>query len=345
MIILMRGQVFKIHSDFYYVNCEKTGILECKVKDTLKKQRETVVVGDFVEIENLNTLSKQGFISAIHPRKTFILKPKTANIDQIVIVSAIKEPELDFVQLNRYITTCELHKIKPILCFNKNDLSSDDSIIEKVFAIYEPLGYEIVFISALEETGLEDLEELLASKTSALCGVSGAGKSTLINALSQGLSIKTAPVAEKTKRGTHTTRHLEIFEIEKDNKNRIKIVDTPGFSYLRFDHIAPEKVSELFPEINVLKPGCKFKDCLHQSEIGCNVLQNIDKINISRYDSYLEFLKEALEAKKQPKYTDKEAATKELKNKQILKVSAKKRESSRKKKSQELKSLKGKENE
>lgn len=314
----MKGQVFKIHSDFYYVNFENK-IYECKIREILKKQKEKILVGDFVEFEN-------GAISKIYERKNFLTRPSVANISQVVIVSAVKEPDLDFEQLDRYICFAKYHKIKTKLCFNKNDLSQDDKIIEKVFSIYEPLGFDIVFTSALEGIGIEDFKELLTNEMTVFCGNSGVGKSSLINAVFPNLKLKTKEISEKTQRGTHTTRHCEIWE--KDN---IRIIDTPGFSNLKFDFLMPNTLAGLFDEIEQFAGNCKFKDCTHTIESGCEVLKNIDKIAPSRYESYKNFLKEAFEYKEKIKVegTKKESAQKKSQNKNLAKISLQKRQTAR----------------
>ncbi|MBR1680479.1 GTPase RsgA, partial [bacterium] len=144
------------------MNCEDSSF-ECKLREVLKKQKQKIVVGDYVEFEN-------GAIEKVLPKKNYIPRPNVANIDQIVIVSAVKEPELDFKQLNRYICFAKYYDIPTKLCFNKSDLSSDDTTIEKVFQIYEPLGYDIVFTSAKENDGIEEFKEILENKISVLCG-------------------------------------------------------------------------------------------------------------------------------------------------------------------------------
>lgn len=325
----MNGQIVKIHSDFYYVNF-KDGVYECKVREVLKKQKEKVLVGDFVQCGEINEAKKTAVIEKILPRKNFLTRPSVANVEQVIIISSIKEPDLDFEQLNRYICHAKYHNIKTKLCFNKNDLSEDDSVIEKIFEIYEPLGFEIVFTSALEKLGIEDFVELLGSKTTVFCGNSGVGKSSLINSLAPDLKIKTKEVSEKTNRGTHTTRHCEIIEI-KHGKKPIRIIDTPGFSNLRFDFLLPNQVDEMFDEIKKYKDGCKFKDCLHIQEEGCNVLENIDEIDLSRYQSYVSFVQEAKEFKEKIKLqgTKKETAQKEHLNKKVAKISTRKRQSAR----------------
>lgn len=327
----MKGQILKIHSDFYYVKfSDNAEIFECKIREVLKKQKQKVLVGDFVECTDANLKKHTAVIEKVLPRKNFLTRPSVANVEQVIIISSIKEPDLDFEQLNRYISFAKHHNIKTKLCFNKNDLSEDDTIIEKVFEIYEPLGFEIVFTSALEKFGIEDFVKLLGSKTTVFCGNSGVGKSSLINSLAPDLNIRTKEVSEKTSRGTHTTRHCEIIEI-KHGKKPIRIIDTPGFSNIKFDFLLPTEVDELFDEIKKYKSECKFKDCLHIQEEGCNVIENIDEIDISRYQSYLSFVEEAREFKEKIKLqgTKKETTHKETLNKKVVKISTRKRESAR----------------
>lgn len=324
------AQVFKIHSDFYYVNFEHS-VIECKLKDTLKKQKQEVVVGDIVELEEINFESRQAFISQVKNRKSFMPRPKVANIEQIIIVSAIKEPELDLNQLDRYLCLCEYHRLKAVLCFNKNDLSEDEHIIDKVFDIYEKLGYEIIFTSAKDKIGIDDFEEILEGKISALCGMSGVGKSTLINAINPDLHLKTKKISEKTNRGTHTTRHCEIIPLKLSNGKTASIIDTPGFSYLRFDFILPQNVDELFPEMKEFKNNCKFNDCLHIRETGCNVIDNLKNIAKSRYESYLNFVEEAKEYKEKLSQQGHkhEEGFKILNDKKVAKINTKHREKGR----------------
>lgn len=327
----LKGQILKIHSDFYYVKfADNAKVFECKIREILKKQKEKVLVGDFVECGEINQAKHTAVIEKIYPRKNFLTRPSVANVEQVVIVSSIKEPDLDFEQLNRYICLAKYHKIKTKLCFNKNDLSEDDSVIEKIFQIYEPLGFEIVFTSALEKLGIEDFIELLGSKTTVFCGNSGVGKSSLINSICPDLNIKTKQVSEKTSHGVHTTRHCEIIDVQR-GKKFIKIIDTPGFSNVKFDFLMPNEVDELFDEIRKLKSGCKFKDCLHIQEEGCNVLANIDDIDLSRYQSYLSFVEEAKSYKEKVKQqgTKQETSKKQGLNRQVAKISSKKREVSR----------------
>lgn len=316
---MQKGQIFKIHSDFYYVHSDN-GTYECKIREVLKKQKQKIFVGDFVEFED-------GAIEKILSRKNYITRPTVANIDRVIIISAVKEPELNFTQLNRYISFAKYHGLDAVLCFNKNDLSEDDKTIEKVFSIYQPLGYDILFTSALEGYGIEEFKELLKGRTSVLCGSSGVGKSSLINAICPDLNLRTKEVSDKTQRGTHTTRHCEIISVDEDSR----IVDTPGFSHLKFDFLMPNEVDLLFPEISRYKEYCKFQDCLHLTENGCAVKEHFDEIDESRYQAYVEFVEEAREYKEKVKYQGVKTETthKQQHNKTAVKISSRKRESAR----------------
>ena len=315
----MEGQIYKIHSDFYYID-NGTNTAVCKVREVLKKRKERILVGDFVEYDD-------GVIEAIIPRKNYIARPSVANIDRIIIVSALKEPDLNLNQLNRYIALAKYYGIDTKLCFNKNDLKWDKHLKDKIISIYKPLGFEVVFTSATEHNGIKKFEKLLEGKTSVLCGSSGVGKSSLINAINPELNLKTKAVSEKLQRGTHTTRHCEIIKINDTSR----IVDTPGFSNVKFDFIMPADVDLLFDDIKIYREDCKYRDCLHINEVGCNVLANIDKIDETRYESYLAFVDEAKDYKELVKYEGKKVENfkKTINNRAVAKISDKKRQSAR----------------
>lgn len=327
----MQGQVFKIHSDFYYVKNLKHDNLVCKLRDILKKQKIDIRVGDFVELSNDNQ-----FISSLLPRKNSLNRPKVSNIDCALVVCALKEPELDLVQLNRYLTYLKFHNIEAAICFNKEDLIDNlEDKKQEIRAIYEKLGYKLFFISAKDKLDLEELQYYIQDKTIVLCGMSGVGKSTLLNSLNVDMKLKTGEVSTKTQRGCHTTRHCEI--IECDN---FKLIDTPGFSCLKFDFLLPDKLIELFDDIKIYT-NCKYSDCMHNSlnDKTCGVIQNLDKIDKSRYESYLMFLSESLEYKEIIK---KRSIKEETKNKNVgnrisVKISKRKRESARNTDKQKIK--------
>lgn len=327
----MQGQVYKIHSDFYYVK-NSNSKFECKLKDTLKKQKTSIVVGDFVELTN-----DCNFISKLLDRKNSITRPKVANIDLGLIVSSFKEPELNFIQLDRYISYLKYHKIPTVLCFNKEDLEEDISNTkEKILSIYSDIDVKMFFISAKEQIGLSELKNEILNKTVALCGMSGVGKSTLLNALNKNINLKTGGVSKKTLKGTHTTRHVELIDCDG-----FRIIDTPGFSNLKFDFILPIELINLFEDIKKFEGKCKYANCLHDvSQNGiCSIFDNLDKISPTRYESYLCFLDECKSYKKEisSRSIKVEDYKKQSGNKTVTKISKRKRELSRNNYKQKIK--------
>ncbi len=328
----MQAQVYKIHSDFYYVKNFEHVEFVCKLKDTLKKQKTDIRVGDFVELSADNN-----FISSLLERKNSLLRPKASNIDLALVVCAFHQPELDFIQLNRYLTYLKYYNIDAAICFNKEDLESDlDNKKQQIETIYKKLNYKTFFISAKNRLGLAELSEFVKNKTIVLCGMSGVGKSTLLNSLNSTILLKTNEVSAKTQKGRHTTRHCEIVEFEN-----FKIIDTPGFSCLKFDFLLPGQLIDLFDDLKKFKNACKYSNCLHNvSEKGiCNIYDNLDKIEKTRYESYLCFLRETLEYKEEisKKSIKNETFKKEVGNKIITKISKRKRLSARNTDKQKIK--------
>ncbi len=332
-----------MHSDFIYVKSENK-TFECRIRERLKKEKTEIFTGDNVKIEEVNPDTLQAVITEVFERKNNIPRPSIANIDQIIVVASLAEPGLDYVQLNRYLCLAKLNNIPALICINKIDLrDSEEKMLKEVRSIYEPLGYNVIFTSALDGSGLEHLKKELSEKVSVLSGMSGVGKSTLLNKLNPELNLRTKKVSSKSGRGIHTTRHTELMEIPIPGQNPCQVADTPGFSYLKFDNIMPSEVMNLFHEIKELSDKCYFSDCLHLEEEKCNVINNIDRIDKTRYLSYKTFVKEAFEYKKQVKTSGQkqETAVKTIdasgkEKTRIVKVKTRSKEDSRKKSRQKI---------
>lgn len=323
----MIGQIYKIHSDFYYVNTEN-GIIECKLREVLKKAKAEVLVGDFVDIENFSADTSLNFICSVVNRKNALLRPKVANITRCIIVTALKNPDINFEQLDRFIALSELNGMEPVLCFNKSDLDIDGTFGDYVRKIYSPLGYKMFFISALSQKGTKEFFEILKDNVSLFYGMSGVGKSSIVKLLSDSKNLKIKKVSQKTGKGTHTTRHCEIYSVGEN----VSVVDTPGFSNIKFDFLMPKEIEKLFREFNKEKEVCRFKDCLHINEIGCKILENPEFFSVSRYESYKKFVEEAKIYKEKIKNSGNktESAVKYNRGKNITKISENKRQLSRK---------------
>ena len=191
-----------------------------------------------------------------------------------------------------------------------------------------PLDYQVIFTSALAKTGLDQIEPILENNTSILCGASGVGKSSIINAILNTSRQRTLPVSDKTKKGVHTTRHCELIEVQKN----AFIVDTPGFSHLKFDFLLPSEIKNLFVEMKDYDYVCKYKDCLHINEDGCSYKEIIINMDETRFESYKKFVTEAKEYEERisKESIKDERNTKFNQNKIMAKISHKKRTASRK---------------
>lgn len=294
----MIGKIIKIHSDFYYVYCENT-IFECKIREKLKKEKIEIFVGDTVKIEEMSS-ENQAVIVEVLPRNNYLPRPSIANIDQVLIVAALSQSKLDFEQLNRYLCQAKLYDVPAVICINKSDLEETLKFKQKIMDIYTNIGYKVIFTSALTGLGVDELIKTLESKVTVLSGMSGVGKTSLLNKIHPDLKLKTKEISSKSGKGTHTTRHVEILEVPCDAENEgktLQIADTPGFSHLKFDTVIPSIINELFDEIKEFSTKCHFSDCLHLNEEGCNVLENLSKIDSTRYESYKIFTREAVEYK------------------------------------------------
>lgn len=292
------GQIIKKHSNFHYVKCVNEEVIhECMLRERLKKEQIDVLVGDFVDIDEINGETNQAVICHVYERKTYISRPNIANMKQNIIIMALNKPAIHLLQLDRFIIHTLLAGLKPVICINKCDLKDKKNILKEVKKIYQPLNFDILEISALNKSGFDRLTESLKSNTNVFSGPSGVGKSTIINALKPGLNLKVGYIGSKSQKGTHTTRHTELIFVDLPDNSTAIIADTPGFSYLKFDRYLPEDIEAQFAEFETFRKECYYSNCLHINETDCAVKANIKKIYPSRYQSYCKFISEALEYK------------------------------------------------
>lgn len=279
----MQGKIIKGIAGFYYVHVEGQGIYECKAKGIFRKDHKKPLVGDDVDVEVLDEEEKLGHIREILPRKSALIRPAVANVDQALIIFAIVKPNPNFNLLDRFLIRMERQNLPTIICFNKQDIATPQEK-EALRKAYETCGYQVLFISALEQEGLEQVKELLHGKTTTVAGPSGVGKSSLINRLAPRAQMETGAISEKIERGKHTTRHSEIIALG-DNTY---IVDTPGFTSLDISEITKEELGSYYPEFVQYEPYCKFSGCAHISEPSCGVKDAVaeGKISQVRYDNY-----------------------------------------------------------
>jgi len=291
----MTGKIMKGIAGFYYVHVEGRGIYECKAKGIFRKEGIKPLVGDDVELDVLDEAKMCGNIRSILQRKSALVRPAVANVDQALVLFAIVKPNPNFNLLDRFLIRMEQQKLPTIICFNKEDIASPEEK-EALRRAYETCGYQVLFISVLENKGLDQVRELLAGKTTTLAGPSGVGKSSLINQLSPGTQMETGEISEKIKRGRHTTRHSEIIALGDGTY----IMDTPGFTSLELPQITKEELGGYYPEFRAYEPLCKFRGCAHISEPECSVKEAVEagKISQVRYENYMVLYREVKENKR-----------------------------------------------
>jgi ribosome biogenesis GTPase len=288
----LEGRLLKYHSNFYYVEAEGT-LYECMLRGLIKKEGTEPLVGDRVVLDSVNAANQTARVSSLLPRTNAITRPKIANVDQVLVVYSLREPEFDPHQMDRYLTHIELAGLTPTLCLSKADLLADQVELAAIRHLYvEKLGYALYFTSIHQADSFQTIRELTHGKITVLAGPSGSGKSSLLNALNPSLKLRVGEISEKIARGQHTTRHVELLmpnPIEPDTL----IADTPGFSNLRLNYVLPEQIEAVFREFAPYRADCDFSDCLHLDEEGCAVLTNRDKIADTRYLSYKDLITEA----------------------------------------------------
>lgn len=289
----MKGKIIKGIAGFYYVLCNQeqkkdnqsmnTTLYECKAKGIFRNKKIKPLVGDNVRIQILDEEKCIGSIVEILPRKNSLIRPAVANVDQALVVFAIKDPEPNLNLLDRFLIVMEMQHVPTKICFNKCDLV-DEKEQERLKNLYQSCGYEVYFISVHNKTGLEDIQQLLKYKTTVLAGPSGVGKSSLLNYLKPDANMETGSISEKIKRGKHTTRHSEFFHLEDETY----LLDTPGFSSIYIEDITERELKDYFPEFEQHEEFCKFNGCVHMGETICGIKEAVKdgKLPKSRYENY-----------------------------------------------------------
>ncbi len=269
----MQGMIIRIISNLYTVKCED-GIYECRARGKFRNDHITPMVGDYVFIQD-------HYIMKVLPRKNSLVRPPLSNIDQVMIVTSLKKPDLSLYLLDKFISIAEFHRMKAMICFTKADLLNDceKKEIAAIKRYYESIGYEVYYNDQISE-----IKETLQGKLTVLAGQTGSGKSSLLNRMDSTLNLKTNEISEALGRGKHTTRHVELFEIAGG-----LVSDTPGFSSLELIDMDNLAIRDSFVEFQAYR--CKYRDCFHIHEDGCAVKEQVGKtIRRSRYENYQNFI-------------------------------------------------------
>jgi ribosome biogenesis GTPase len=290
----LRGRIVRVHGLVSIVRSDDGATHSCHVRGLLKslaiEGRSVVTVGDHVWFRPGSAGGAFGLIEKVESRRGVITRAYrhrrhiiAANVDQVLIVSALAEPGLKLGLIDRYLVSAEIGGVRPIIVLNKADLI-DVAICQWVIGLYAQLGYETVVSSVTDGRGLDRLRVLLGGGVTALTGQSGVGKSSLLNAIQPSLNLKVREVSDWTFKGKHATTTAELIELAAGGF----VVDTPGLRQFELWDTVPGELEGYFIEFRPFIPHCRFPDCSHTHELGCAIKSAVywGQIHAGRYESY-----------------------------------------------------------
>lgn len=280
----MLGQIIKGVGGLYSVKTDDGKVIECNGRGKLRRTLGDIYIGDIVRVELYN--NGKGIIEEVFDRKNCLIRPNISNLDSIVICIA-PLPKPDFTLVDKLLINCLSENIEPVICINKSDIA-DAEFINFVHSNYNGLA-DIIEVSAYDGNGIEELLKLLSGKYVCFSGQSAVGKSSIINKFFGDQRLAVGELSEKTERGKHCTRHIEIFEY-----GDVRIADTCGFSSLELPCLEPSTLSTYFSDFDRFAGLCKFRGCNHIKEPGCAVLNAVNEgaIDKARYDRYVKLFNE-----------------------------------------------------
>ena len=278
------GKIIKGVGGLYEVYVENLGPVECRAKGILRYNGIRPLIGDDVVITVLDREKRIGNLEEILPRRNSLIRPAVANVDQAMIVFAMRDPEPHLNLLDRFLILMNREHVRVVICFNKTDKAHDGEI-EQFQRIYSGCGCEICFVEAKNPETMKPVYDILLNRTTVLAGPSGVGKSTIMNFAQPEAAMETGGLSEKIQRGKNTTRHSQLNYVTTNTY----LCDTPGFSslYLPEDMEASELAAE-YPEFRVYDGMCRFPDCVHRKEPDCAVKNAVASGEIApeRYENY-----------------------------------------------------------
>lgn len=295
------GLVVKAQSGFFTVVTEDGRRVVCQIPGRLKKEKQDtnlVAAGDRVEI-SINE-DGTGLIESVEERKRVLSRARpapekrsilsdqeqvlVANPDQVVLVFSIRQPRPSLRKLDRFLVVAEMNELPAVICVNKIDLVEPGEP-QRSFRLYEEIDYPVVYTSAVDGQGVDELRDRLNGNISVLTGSSGVGKTSLLNSVQPGLGLRVREVSAATEKGLHTTRYVELVPLDVGGY----VADTPGIRSLAVFDLEPGELDGYFREIAPLVADCQFSDCTHRHEPNCAVLAAVadGRISAERYESYL----------------------------------------------------------
>jgi ribosome biogenesis GTPase / thiamine phosphate phosphatase len=300
---LVRGRVIRSTGSWYEVRTDEGEAVQARVRGKFRLEdrdvTNPVAVGDWVSLRI--DADGTGLITELHDRTNKLSRRAAgrrvgrehvlvANVDHAWCVQSSKLPAFNPGFVDRFLVMTEAYGIPAGLILNKVDLILTEEHAEAMGywrELYEALGYPVLFVSAEDGTGIDDLRQRLAGRLSVVAGPSGVGKTSLLNTVEPGLGLRTAEVSEKTRKGRHTTTFAELHPVAGGY-----VADTPGIREFGLWDMDPAELSGYFVEMREPLVECRFQPCTHDHEPGCAVKAAVenDEIAPERYLSYLGLL-------------------------------------------------------
>ncbi len=298
----MIGTIYKSTGSWYKVKLENGKFIDCRLLGKFRekniKSTNPVCVGDIVRLNNNKNTPQIEFIL---DRKNYLIRKSVklskqfhiiaSNIDICFLIITVKNPETSTMFIDRFLASTFSYNINTVLLFNKVDDISDkeDNILKTFLATYQSAGYDCLKISGKKGINIDKLKLIMKGKSCVFSGHSGVGKSTLINRLDSKINIKTLPISKSNLSGQHTTTFSEMHDLEFGSR----IIDTPGIKGFGLFDVSNFELKDFFKEF-ISVEQCKFNNCLHHNEPGCNVKVLVENglISRSRYDNYIQLLEE-----------------------------------------------------
>ena len=302
---MRKGIVYRSTGSWYLVKDPNGDYFNCRIKGKFRskgiKSTNPIAVGDEVDFNITDKNDKSiGLIHEIFSRRNYIIRKSVnlskqthiiaANIDQVFLLVTLNNPKTLLSFVDRFLVSAKAYHIKVIIIFSKIDIYLKDDIINlnKISNIYEKVGYECYKISSFNSVDITFLKKLMKKKVNMIAGHSGVGKSTLLNSIDPKLKIKTSPISDHYNKGQHTTTFAQMYDVG----NNIKVIDTPGIKGFGIVDLETHEIRKYFSEFERYSGKCKFQDCLHNEEPGCQIKEAVEnkKISLSRYKNYISLI-------------------------------------------------------
>ena len=298
----MTGKIIKGIGGFYYIHATDNRIYACRAVGIFRKLGIKPLVGDDVDFEVTDEKDLEGSLTAIHERRNILIRPAVANIDQAMIIFAVREPDPNLNLLDRFLVYMGMQHIPVVIYFNKADLDQS-GLMARYRGIYEAAGYEVICGSTDDPETLQKIRTALKGRTTVMAGPSGVGKSSLTNRLFEGAHMEVGKLSQKIKRGKQTTRHTELIALKPGDgdlaDDEAYVLDTPGFTSLYVTGVASQDLEGYFEEFTPWIPDCRYVGCSHVNEGKsiCGVRQAVGRgdISVERYENYCQIYGELKE--------------------------------------------------